>query len=235
MLEKNLLSLTLIDRVLAERIRSAEDMVDVEVITARSGLPTLVRKGISLHSRIDPWREADGFAARVEREIIGERTIPAVFGLGLGYHVLALASRYPGVVVIEPDPGMIKLAFEYLDFIEFMPRLRFILDRDSEIAGISVQFFSHGPSARLNTKVSNFWAARFDVGREDKTAPGPTQTAGQLRNKLASIEGMQKLLDGFGADAPLELSNLVQAARDRRGPLSEGTIYTLLLHELAPE
>jgi hypothetical protein len=55
-----------------------------------------------LHSRVDPLEETAFFAAGVTPQ---ERTLYAVLGFGLGYHVRALLERIPEssqVIVLEP-------------------------------------------------------------------------------------------------------------------------------------
>lgn len=83
-------------------------------MSALTILPTKVRhaptaivgldsgRELLLHSRIDPLEEAAFFAAGVVPQ---ERTLYAVLGFGLGYHVQALLDRIPAsshVVVLEP-------------------------------------------------------------------------------------------------------------------------------------
>ena len=82
---------------------------DLEVSVGRGGAPTLRAGKVYLHSRYNPEQEA-------ERLVDSAGLDPArpvlVLGLGLGYHVRALADRGFDVVVVEPDPAVARLAGE---------------------------------------------------------------------------------------------------------------------------
>lgn len=66
----------------------------------------------TLHSLYDPLEEARRLAAKVELDAAGERAILVVLGLGLGYHVIELARRFPRalIVVVESDPAIVEAA-----------------------------------------------------------------------------------------------------------------------------
>jgi len=90
-----------------------------EVVTARSGLPTLKVPGpggrdIHLHSAYDPWAEA---ARLTESFRLLPGDIMLVLGVGLGYHVFELARRCPkvNIIAIDPHPGFFRHAMETLD------------------------------------------------------------------------------------------------------------------------
>ncbi|MBU2551940.1 MAG: hypothetical protein KKB20_26255, partial [Proteobacteria bacterium] len=128
-LESNLTVLGLRDESLCDRIRRASLPEAASVAPARSGLPTLLINGVSMHSRYDPAGEARVWAESVRpAEIRSLGLRPAVFGLGLGHHVLALAPEFDELLVIEPDPGLIRLALSHLDFTEAIPRLVFLIE-----------------------------------------------------------------------------------------------------------
>src|SRR5256886_1024215 len=87
-LEENLRAL---DPQLAAEIRAAAPL---PLETAASGEPTLTANNVLLHSRHDPRREAARWA-ETQRERLAEGATAVVLGLGLGYHVEALAGFTP--------------------------------------------------------------------------------------------------------------------------------------------
>jgi len=230
LLEHNLASLAQNDPVLARKIREAEIPAKANVSPARTGAPTLIMDGVSLHSRFDPMGEAEVLAdspAVTEARATGGAI--AVFGLGLGHHVLALAQRFSLVMVIEPNLGLIRLAFTHLDFSRVMPGLRF-LTAPSSIAGQPpAVLIPHAPSVRLNRGEYNKWAKLWGRGSGGN---GP-ETAADLLKAWNDIPGMKDILIDLDAAAPVEPAELVRAAGKRRGRLSEGEIYLFLLNELA--
>ncbi len=90
-----------------------------------SGHPTLVVDGVLLHNRSDPRREAIYWAAR-QRELLaaGEVHTAGVLGFGLGYHLEALASVWPGrIVVVEPDRALLRTALATRDLRALLARV----------------------------------------------------------------------------------------------------------------
>ncbi len=150
LLERNLRSLAARDPAAADRIRRAAIPDTAEVTLARTGRPTLTVGGISLHSRFDPEREAAAWAGseavRVAEES-GRR--PVVFGLGLGYHIMELGRRGLDFAVIEPDAGITRLAFSYLDFGPLTGRCPFLVESEPEPLAGPVSLLAHAPSARF--------------------------------------------------------------------------------------
>jgi hypothetical protein len=90
----------------------------IRVLWARTGLPVLQIGGITFHSLVDPEKEAARWAAagRTAETQAGSKEV-AVFGFGLGYHVKALLKAgCRRVTVLEPDLGVLRIAFQHLDF-----------------------------------------------------------------------------------------------------------------------
>jgi len=90
---------------------------EFSVERARTGSPTLVYRSdgqeLLLHSRYDPEQEAWRWA-----ESLGnEWEMLVLFGMGLGYHLLAVTSLYPGrrVILVENDARHLLLPFYYFD------------------------------------------------------------------------------------------------------------------------
>lgn len=102
-------------------------------VLAVNGQPTLqamVRGYVFyMHSSINPEHEA-----KLLIDSIAEADNYAVLGMGLGYPVKELLSRYPEaiVTVYESNCDIIKLALSYIDWTNYieMGRLRFVYDHD---------------------------------------------------------------------------------------------------------
>ncbi|MBM4267819.1 MAG: glycosyltransferase [Deltaproteobacteria bacterium] len=111
---------SLVERIAAEPVTSG-----YEVGRAGSGDPLLAVHGQALHNTVDP--RADG--ARWARTALdrleaadAERAI--VVGLGLGYHVEALADRFPGAIeIVEPDLRLWRVALESRDLEKVLARV----------------------------------------------------------------------------------------------------------------
>ncbi|MCL4693500.1 MAG: hypothetical protein KJ060_13445 [Candidatus Hydrogenedentes bacterium] len=95
----------------AKELQSHTIRPGVEPTAGRAGEPTVRVDGTFLHSQYRPMEEGirliDSAGLEPDRPVI-------VIGVGLGYHVLALAERGFGVIAIEPDASVAKLAVDGL-------------------------------------------------------------------------------------------------------------------------
>ena len=95
-------------------IEEAEPPPFLTVEAARNGLPNLVAapqgSPRSLHSRVDPAREAQ----RLSAALAGETGLVVIFGLGAGHHLRSILSRRAvrAVILCEPDPAFVARALE---------------------------------------------------------------------------------------------------------------------------
>lgn len=88
------------------------------VSDTKSGVKTLTKKingsdrDIKLHSAYDPVKESE---RTVDAFNAGKCSIIAVSGIALGYHLNALKTKFPGmlIIAIEKDPAVIKLCNEF--------------------------------------------------------------------------------------------------------------------------
>jgi hypothetical protein len=87
---------------------------EVRLIPTPSGAPTVLRDGLSFHSRHDPRIEAE---RQVAADIDAETTAVLIFGFGLGYAAEAVRRRFPllPILILEPDAGMFRTAMESRD------------------------------------------------------------------------------------------------------------------------
>lgn len=107
------------DNALAHLISaSSADGIDVQL--SKSGLPVPAAAGTDgkqmlVHSRVDPVREAERFAA--EADTTG-RDLVVILGFGFGYHceaMLARAGSSVNIIAVEFNPAMVKSAAESRD------------------------------------------------------------------------------------------------------------------------
>ncbi len=95
---------------------------EIEVHTARTGEPSLSTKGVLLHSRHDPRREAGRF---VERSGVGPGDSVLLYGFGLGYQAEALAEVVGDdgqLVVLELNRAVLSAAFHTRDLSDLLTR-----------------------------------------------------------------------------------------------------------------
>ena len=118
---------------------------------APGGEPLLAVDGLAMQHPRDPHgdgvRWARGAVEKLEASG-AERAI--VVGLGLGYHVEALAERFAGeIVVVEPDLGVWRAALEARDLSALLERIT-AWSRDESDDGAAVaktRVLQHAPSA----------------------------------------------------------------------------------------
>ena len=112
---------------------------DFQIEEAATGDPTLTYKGIYLHSKRDPKREAERLAGA---DLEGQEAPALVLGFGLGYAAEALAARFPGrpIIIVEKRLDILKKALYIRNFSELLSknRLAFVLDIESVIGALSI-------------------------------------------------------------------------------------------------
>ncbi|MEW5767747.1 MAG: 6-hydroxymethylpterin diphosphokinase MptE-like protein [bacterium] len=116
----NLKLLRYIEPELARQVENIQPSGEIEVIPARQGLPTLKIGNNFLHSRYDPLKEAGRF---IQAYDLSSASLIAVFGLGLGYHVLAMVRHLkPGkkLLILEKDFGILKTALQLIDLRQIL-------------------------------------------------------------------------------------------------------------------
>lgn len=130
-LKRNLLSLQPRFPRLARRIRDAQDASD-RLQRAENGQWTVEWRGQLLHSRRHPSMEARWCHGQFKMR---DADLVVVMGLGLGYVLKEFArARSQDLLVIEPDPSLLKLALMIHDFSEIFESDRFfITDEPGEL------------------------------------------------------------------------------------------------------
>ncbi len=105
LLEHNIDLLVPEDPELAERLKNIEP-TEVEVVQAKSGVPTLKRGNIYLHSAYDPVKEAQRRADEIEEHV----RYVVLFGFGMGYLAEALIEKLGNIEIVAYDPDEEALA-----------------------------------------------------------------------------------------------------------------------------
>lgn len=152
-LTRNLAALALNQPELAVRVEAAPARPGCELRPGRDGEPCLVQDGALLSSSVDPAGEGRRLAD----------TAPAgpllVLGFGLGHHLEPLAGH--DVLVLEPDPGRLRLALSARDLTRLLPGLRIALD-PAELGDVSGRgLLVHRPTARLHPGLAEGLRARL--------------------------------------------------------------------------
>ena len=167
----NMTALRRYNPMLAEELTKAGDDLSTEtrLEEAASGAPTLFFKGVYVHSRRDPEREAlrliesaagvSASPAHVssspkagapnsgsEGAIDGE-TPAIILGFGLGYAASILAEKYPEkpIIIVEKHKYILKKAMEARDLSSFLSRdhLVFVLGGKSEVVSGALSLFDN--------------------------------------------------------------------------------------------
>lgn len=113
-------------------------------------------KEIKLHSSYDPVKEADRSIDSFDK---GKSSIIAVSGIALGYHLIALKRKYPGVkiIAIEKETGIIDLCRKtYPESLERIDIISPDIDPESilekiDLAGFKgIAHYIHKPTYQIN-------------------------------------------------------------------------------------
>lgn len=210
--------------------RQLEDVIptnDIQVVVAKSGLPVL-KHHVALHSLIDPEREARKWANRSDiSAVIKDRKKIAVFGFGAGYHIKALLELdCPSIVVIEPEPAILSVAFEWIDFSAYLGKITLVLGTDEISDFGNLCLIPHQPTMRLHKDVYLLWKERI------KSAQQPRETVADL---LAAYEGHEDIvafLRNFDPDEVADIDKLVEKIPRGEGPLKDWQTILFLMKEL---
>ena len=193
----------------------------VRVIPSRKGPPTLLamsgEKEISLHSRMDPEKEAEDFALGLKAD---PEKILVILGMGLGYHVRAVLNRWPEsstVVVVESAPEFFSAAVRHgdLETILTRPKVELIVGQDPEavqrrltrlstVQGLKdLDVRMHPPSARWRPEYYQQLAERLE-----------SSGSVNLRNRLAGARWRTERVRILFLDAGYFLSReIIRAAQ----------------------
>lgn len=139
---------------LAAKVEQIHIPSHFEIIPAKNGQPVLKIGEVSLHSRYDPEREGQSWAAAQGEQISTDPLI--IFGLGLAYHLQPFWD-YPGpLYVVEPSIELFRLALEQVDLTPLLKRQALRLGRDFRDLPRPAQLLAHQPTLRLQRGAYNY-------------------------------------------------------------------------------
>lgn len=117
-----------------------------------------------LHSRYDPEKESDGL---VEKLIKDRYDIIFCGGFGLGFHVRSLfkkkSSSFSKLLVIEKDPGLLRLALALSDFTDLLKdeRLLILAAENNDVPGLN-DFLIQSVTKKCFTLILPFYISQAD-------------------------------------------------------------------------
>ncbi len=147
---KNIASLRIRSPEIADLISRISPDASYEIVSSKSGKPSLKIRGIAIHSLYDPEKEAETWVRHYTPEFENADVV-YVLGFGLGYHILALCRKYKGrIVVIEPDIKTLKIALETVDLAGILNRIKIIDKIDIRPEKVNIGILEHTPSVNSN-------------------------------------------------------------------------------------
>jgi hypothetical protein len=119
---------------------------DMKTETAASGVPTLVIRGLHVHSNRDPVKEGRRLAESLNGNGAPQGPL-LILGFGLGYGAEGAAARYPGrpLVIVERHVSVLKKALEIRDLTSFLEsnHIVFVLGGTGEGVKAALGLFEH--------------------------------------------------------------------------------------------
>jgi len=207
----------------------------VSLVPTPSGLPSIrVRRApggfVTLHSLQDPWEEACRLAEAVPLD--AGTGLVLVLGVGLGYHVLALAHRLRSLGLdaalwaVELDDDVLTACLQQTDLglLFKLPEGRLLSQRglgrllalEQEAPDLGVKVVRHAPSCSLAPGAYAVWEAGV-------------AELGARRRLLARHAGAARWLDGLGGPAVVSVREACRRVQEAGGPYGDEEAALLLL------
>jgi len=167
--EQNLKKLETLSPRLAKRLRGAESVGSVSVVTSKAGPPSIKVGDVLLHSVYDPVREARDWVEH-HRSYIEASSSIAVLGFGFGYHIeeLLRVTDKP-VVAFDPRIDVLLAAALARDLSELLSLISIACcldDLEAPSADGMLGILRHEPSVRLDPAAHEQAASRLEPLRE---------------------------------------------------------------------
>ena len=153
--EKNIDTLRTLNPELAEAILRVHRGDDLQIVTARNGMPSIKAGNITLHSLYNPKEEAEGWVG-YHREEIEKASAVIILGFGLGYHVMEVCNlelcriSSMDVIVFEPRLDILRTALELADLRYVLSRVKIVTGDECPPLTKGFTILEHKPSATLN-------------------------------------------------------------------------------------
>ena len=160
MFERNLAAIGLKDAALATALREARGGA-FQITPARTGQPTAMVSGRSLHSAYDPLREAQAWAT-AQAAVCRPGEVLIVLGVGLLYHVEALracVSRDTTIGSIVPDLNelhdvcMVRALDRWMNEVEWLWGPVERMAASLATTGRPLRFLNYAPAAAMHASV----------------------------------------------------------------------------------
>jgi len=183
---------------------------------------------IALHSRSDPGKKGRNWAYRLEiSQAIKERKKIAVFGFGMGYHIKALLDLgCPSVIVIEPDPAVLRVAFEWIDLSTYLEKITLVLGKE-EISDLQdLHLIPHQPTVRLYKDVYSLWKERIESAQQ------PRETIADMVQAFKGNEEIVEFLKTFPPDEEADIDKLVERIPRGQALMKDWQVVFFLMKEL---
>lgn len=136
MFEKNLEVLKKKDKILYEKVITHKLSDKYKIVSSKNGMPNLlISEGKYIHSKYDPEIESQKWVNGINTE---EDSI-LIVGIGLGYYLPKIFSKYPEkiIFVIEPDIEIFIYALKIQDLTKEIKNKKLILLIDLDKGAIS--------------------------------------------------------------------------------------------------
>jgi spore maturation protein CgeB len=226
-------------RVLAERAPGLAERIAAAPVPSGyaladgDGRPTLLVDGTPLHHPQHPEADAARWARGALDRIAAARAgAVVVVGLGLGYHIEALAERFDGpITVVEPDLAVWRLALSARDLSATLGRVTVVAgDNGTQVAGAATLVLGYAPSllipSGLHRRALERWRAsaartglRLKVLVVSPLYGGSWPIAGYAARALAELGHEAHLLDLAGFHDGFRGLERFGARKRRRGEL----------------
>lgn len=226
-LNKNLEALEKINNKLVESIKEAKEPDWIDVISSKNGMPNIITKVegkiINLYDIESPRKEAKSLT---DINISKKEDTTIIIGAGLGYAleaVLQKKEKQSKVVLIEPNPYMLKLCFSRKDFYKYLMNGElFIIDgkEPMEISYVINTIDNSAMIANWNLIIERY--ARIRVLEYDKIISYTADIVNQLRCNTGTVASNGAVI------ADNDIVNLPYTLRHR------GVIELAGIHQLAP-
>jgi hypothetical protein len=146
-----------------------EDEIRVE--SAATGDPSMILRGIHIHSPRDPAREGRRLAEAPASPCAGDSPL-IVLGFGLGYAAEAAARAMPDrpVIVVERHPLILKKALECRDFTALLTRHRilFVLGTNGEALNHALRLLDKGTPTLIKNRALTGLDEAWYAGAEQR-------------------------------------------------------------------
>jgi hypothetical protein len=85
-----------------QKLRQSASLKNLEIVESKSGVKTIKKNGVAIHSLYDPIKEAKTIVESLKLES-GNIYLFIVLGVGLGYHVEILKNEFPNSIILPVE------------------------------------------------------------------------------------------------------------------------------------